>query len=87
MLRHNVNSTFSKFLAEQEQLKTDKELKEIKNKKKFEIQVKARYERRAEEKLISQAAKKFNLHLHSQNLFKENREYISKSFLTLFRNT
>ena len=78
MLRHNVNSTYFKILAEQERLRLENFAKENKRKMKIEAQVKARYERRAEEKLISQAAKKFNLYLHSQNLFKENKDYISK---------
>lgn len=78
MLRHNVNSTYFKSLAEQEQQRIQREIEDRKDKNKSEMHVKARYERRAEEKLISQAAKKFNLHLHSQNLFKENKEYISK---------
>ncbi|CAI2362427.1 unnamed protein product [Moneuplotes crassus] len=37
-----------------------------------------RYESKMEGKLISQAAKKFNIHLHSQNLLKENGLYLNK---------
>lgn len=31
-----------------------------------------------ERKLVSQAAKNFNIHLHTRNLKKENKEYLDK---------
>lgn len=39
---------------------------------------KLRMERNMERKLISQAAKNFNIHLHTKNLRKENQEYLDK---------
>jgi hypothetical protein len=50
------------------------------NPKEVEIidRAKLRMERNMERKLISQAAKNFNIHLHTKNLRKENQEYLDK---------
>lgn len=45
-----------------------------------------RQKRKAELRLISQAAKAFNIHLHSQNLFKESKEYITNLNNAVNRN-
>ena len=74
------NSIFYNKIQEKEHQKQKKS-----NKTKCNVEMndrKLRYEAKMEGKLISQAAKQFNIHLHSQNLFKEGSGYLGK-FLSL----
>ena len=77
MLRNNHNSIYSKMPQAAEP--KPEESKKLKNKdSNYEVSKRMRQEQKAELKLISQAAKTFNIHLHSQNLFKDNEEYLRK---------